>query len=119
MNSTEELIRFICPGCDTPLTTVPMNAGQRICCTHCSTGMTIPGQAPSMSERPVAHPLAVTAKQKDVVPLKIALPNNLGGIESSVTQGTANGIAKVVIGGFLVAIGFVLAMFFGSRKPSA
>jgi len=125
MNSSEQLIRFICTGCDSPLTTVETNAGQRVRCTHCSTPLTIPGQAalsnrPELNRVPVDYPVVTTAQQKQpVVPLKIALPKNLGGIETTVTQGTANSMAKVVIGGFLVAIGVMLSMVFGGRRTSA
>jgi hypothetical protein len=83
-----------------------------------------PAPRPVVSSSPVARPTskpdpAVPARRKQAtVPLKIALPENLGGIETTVTQDTANDVAKVVTGGFLVVLGIAVAAFFGIRRPS-
>jgi hypothetical protein len=88
--------------------------------------MKIPAQPRSLAARPVSYPVArlcpVAAparQERATVPLKLALPKNLGGMETTVSQGTANSMAKVVTGGFLVALGVAVAAFFGLRRPSA
>jgi hypothetical protein len=42
----------------------------------------------------------------------------LGGVETTVSQDTADNVAKVVTGGFLVVLGIAVAAFFGIRRPS-
>lgn len=125
MNSSKQRVQFMCPKCDQRLETLAKNAGRRARCTHCSAQMLIPQQPLEDSESavlnpvPVRNPIVAPAKPENAtVSLKIALPNNLGGMETNVTQSAADSVAKVVTGGVLVAVGAVLAMFFGGRKPS-
>jgi hypothetical protein len=126
MSSDQQMVRLVCPGCDAPLKTPATNAGRKGRCNRCSTRMMIPGQSLPVAERSLAPPVPVSSPvvappqpEQAIVPVKIALPNNLGGVETTVTQGTADSMAKVVTGGILVAAGVALAMFFGGRRPSA
>jgi hypothetical protein len=69
---------------------------------------------------PKPYPAVAPDRHEEAtVPLKVALPKNLGGIETTVSKGTANSLAKVVTGGFLVALGVAIAAFFGIRRPGA
>jgi hypothetical protein len=87
--------------------------------------MLIPQQSLPVSESPVLNPVPVCCpivapahQDRATVQLKIALPNNLGGLETKVSQGAADSMAKVVTGGVLVAFGAALAILFGDHKPS-
>jgi hypothetical protein len=126
MNRIEQMVRFACPACDKRLKSLATNAGRRCRCPHCSTRMKVPGHSRALAVRPVVQPVpepypvvAPAQQEQATVPLKLALPKNLGGIETTVSQGTANSMAKVATGGFLVVLGIAAAAFFGFRKPSA
>ena len=75
-----------------------------------------PPAGPAPEPDPVAAP---ARREPPTVPLKVALPQNLGGIQTTVSQPTADSLAAVVTGGFLVVVGVVAAAFFGMRRPSA
>jgi hypothetical protein len=79
-----------------------------------------PVVSPSPKARPVvrAYPVVPVRQEQATVPLKIALPENLGSMETTVSQDTADNVAKVVTGGFLVVLGIAVAAFFGIRRPS-
>lgn len=117
MNRTQETVQFICPWCNKRLKSPATNAGRSCRCPQCSTRMKIPGQPRALASRPVAPP----ARQEPVaVPVKIALLENLGvGMETTVLQDTADSMAKVVTGDFLVVLGLAVAAIFGFRPTSA
>jgi DNA-directed RNA polymerase subunit RPC12/RpoP len=126
MNHSKQMVRFTCPQCGKRLKSPARNGGRRCRCPRCSIRMEIPGQLRALAVKPVVHPVAesypvvVPARQeKATVPLKLSLPQNLGGMETKVSQGTANSMAKVVTGGFLVVLGVVVAGMFGIRVPKA
>jgi DNA-directed RNA polymerase subunit RPC12/RpoP len=71
---------------------------------------------------PVAehYPVAMPARPEQAgVPFNVTLPHNMGGIQTTVSKGTANSIVKTVIGGILVALGVVVMAMFGIRRPRA
>ena len=108
--SSNGMVRYACPECGKRLKSFASDAGHFATCTRCSFEMTIP------------QPRSVVMsaqKGQATVPLKLALPENLGGIETTVSQGTANSMAKVATGGFLVALGVIVAALFGVRPPRA
>lgn len=140
MNHSERMVRFMCPECDQRLKRPARDAGRACRCTRCSTRMKVPGQLRALAVRPVVHPVTerypvvLPARQEQAecypfvlpvrqeratVPFKVALPKSLGGVETTVSQGTANSMAKVVTGGFLVVLGVFVAGMFGIRVPKA
>jgi len=75
---------------------------------------------PVVYPAPESYPMVLPAPKKQAtVPFKMALPKSLGGVETTVSQGTANTMAKVTTGGFLVVLGVVVAAMFGIRRPGA
>ena len=69
-------------------------------------------------EMPVPMVVAVPQKE-EAVPFKVALPNNMGGVETTVSQPTVNSVVKVAAGGLMVALGVAVAAYFGVRPPRA
>jgi hypothetical protein len=128
MNQITQWVRFTCSQCRKVLKSPATNAGQRCRCPQCLTPMMIPVQAGALTARPMVQPVRVrypavapARREQGAVPFKIALPKNLGGMETTVSKGTANSMAKVVTGGFLVALGVVLTAILGIRtgRPSS
>jgi len=118
MNQIDGMVRFTCPECDQRLKSLATNAGRRCRCTRCSTQLKVPKHSRALAVRPVAYPVVAPARRKQTtVPFKLALPKSLGGMETTVSQGTANTTAKVVTGGFLVVVGVAVAALFGIRMP--
>jgi len=120
------MVRFICPGCEKVLKIQAAKAGGTCRCPRCSSRLVIPSQPQALSVTPLVYPapesypmVLPAPKKQATVPLKLAMPKNLGGMETTVSQGTANSVVKVATGGFLVALGVVVAAMFGIRRPGA
>jgi hypothetical protein len=140
---SELMVRFDCPKCMERLMSPARMRGQRRTCPNCSTKIEVPSrsqrpavkpvakpEAPVVTVVPVATPVPVVKlvqvpvatpakKEKPTVPFELALPNNMGGVKARVSQPTADSMFKVVVGGFLVALGVIVAAMLGLRRPSA
>jgi ssDNA-binding Zn-finger/Zn-ribbon topoisomerase 1 len=117
--SSTGMVRYACPDCGKRLRSFASDAGHFPTCTRCSAEMTIPEPPKTQSVQPVDYPEVTPApEKKGTVPLKLSLPK-VGGMETTVSQGTANTVAKVATGGFLVALGAIVMAWFGYRPPRA
>jgi len=74
----------------------------------------VPVLKPAKKRIPVLLPA-----DPDSVPLAIRFPKGIGSVETRVSRGTANSIAKSLISGFLVVVGFMVAMMFRIKPPRA
>jgi hypothetical protein len=125
MNRSSQMVRFTCPSCEKRLKSLAMKAGRPCWCPKCSTRMKVPARSRALAVRPVIYPVeenypyVLPVRQEEAtVPLKLAMPRNCGGIETTVSQETADSVTKVVTGGFLVVLGVIVTVIFG-RRPSA
>jgi DNA-directed RNA polymerase subunit RPC12/RpoP len=125
MNRRTQMVRFTCSGCDSRLKSPAASAGRRGRCPECSTRMKVPARSRALAVRPVICPVEENYpyvlpvwQEQATVPLKLAMPKNLGGVETTVSQDTADDVTKVVTGGFMVILGIVVAVILG-RRPSA
>ena len=67
-----------------------------------------------------AGPLAPKRKgRRDIVPIKMRLPNQLGEFEAPVRQETADKMATTFLGALIMAIGVALAAMLGLRNTTA
>ena len=120
MNNNQQMVRFTCPNCGQRLKIQATNAGRLCRCTRCPTRMKVPGQSRAPAARPVVDPfIGPLPHERAIVPLKLTLPKNMGGMETKVSQTTANNIAKVAAGGLLAILGVVVGAYFCIRRPSA
>lgn len=131
MAHNDMLVRFQCPNCSRRLNTPATARGQTCRCPRCTTRMIVPTQsralavppplvvypapAPIPTKRP--KPILPAKRPQPTVPFKIGFPKAVGSVETTVSQGTANSVIKTVVGGFLVAVGVVLAVLLGVRRP--
>lgn len=119
-----QLIEYACPTCKADFGTYPEKAGTGTNCIYCKTDFMIPvGLHPKeVSVSLAPHHREVSPQEAVVVPnnvpLRMILPNGLGGLDVPVSQKTANSIAQTFLGGLLVAIGVALAAMIGIRKRS-
>ena len=95
-------IEFGCPSCRRRLRTPAEFAGKPSCCPMCQSAITVPmASLPEVSN--------------NSVPMGIRLPNNLGGLETTVSRKTADGMAQTMLGGLLVVVGVIICGMFGIR----
>jgi hypothetical protein len=132
----KSIVRFACPACDRRLKAPRTTTPRRVRCPACSVRLVIGGPcavppvesalvpanyysrmlSPVPAVVPATQiPPVLPPEQAATVPLSIRFPNEIGGLETKVSPETANTIAKTVVGGALVAAGFVLAGMFGYK----
>ncbi len=99
------LVRFRCPGCNVGLKSKQEKAGIVTACPKCREDLVVPE---ALSVVPVVR------QKKKTVPVGLTLPNGAA-VNAEVSQETANTMAKTFVGGLLVAIGVVLAAWFGGK----
>ena len=102
------LVRFKCPSCNVGLKSKEEKAGLVTHCPRCREDLVVPEALPVVPE----------ARRKKTVPVGLKLPNGAA-VNAEVSQETANTMAKTFLGGLLVAIGVVLAAWFGGKGKSA
>jgi hypothetical protein len=137
MTPKELMVRFLCPQCKRPLKSPARTRGQLRRCPHCKDGFEVPARSlvpvttevdlpeslPIASpETPVANaesPPATANPVQAKVPLSLKVSNVLG-LETSVTQGTANSIVKMIVTALIVLFGVIVGARCGVRpqKPS-
>ena len=128
--NTNLTVRVRCPRCDRRLRISAKSHRRRVTCPVCDHRLIVPAaNLPVVVYRtaPMEQPEAPYMQPMDfppaepTVPLSLRFPQGAGGIQTTVTQKTADDLTKVATGGFLVAIGMVLlAIITGGRfKPGA
>jgi DNA-directed RNA polymerase subunit RPC12/RpoP len=128
--NTKLSVRIRCPICNTRLLTSGEARGRRVICPECDHRLIVPTRRlpvvvyrPGPMEQPELPymPPMTLSPVEPTVPLSLKFPQGTGGIQTTVTQKTADDLTKVATGGFLVAIGMVLlAIITGGRfKPGA
>jgi hypothetical protein len=127
---TKLTVRIRCPICNTRLRTSEQSRGRRLTCPACDRRLMVPTRSlpvvvyrpgpVEQPEVPYVQPMGLRPAEP-TVPLELRFPHVPGGIQTTVTQKTADDIGKFAVGGFLVAIGMVvLAIITGGRfKPGA
>jgi phage FluMu protein Com len=125
-------VRFRCSQCQKRLRAKSELRGQELICPNCKdfTTVLLKGLAPSNLPVPVQQPLPLLAAPlkldtvppgEPTVPLSLSFPKGAGGVQTTVTQKTADDCAKFAVGGLLVAVGMVVLMILtgGRFKPSS
>jgi len=126
--NNESKLRFRCPTCKQILQAPPEGAGRRVRCPRCKTALFIPAAiiqeapvpayvSPPPAPVMVVPPRAEAPAPEPTVPMNIAIPGSGISVGTQVTQKTANGMAKTVLGGALVAAGVLLAAWLGVQPP--
>ena len=105
------LVRFSCPRCNVGLKSKEEKAGVLTHCPRCREDLVVPHPV-------VGHARPIARKRKKTVPVGLSLTNGAA-VNAEVSQETANTMAKTFLGGLLVAIGVVLAAWFGGKGKSA
>jgi hypothetical protein len=124
-------VRFRCLHCQTRLRAKSALRGQEMICPNCKEFTAVPWKelVPSNLPVPVQQPVALPVAPSNLdtvlpaeptVPLSLTFPKGAGGVQTTVTQKTADDCAKFAVGGLLVAVGMVVLMILtgGRYKPS-
>lgn len=120
----KQLIEYECPTCNAEYGAYPEKAGTSHNCGFCKTNFLIPvGLRPREVSVGGSAFIAEVSPQEaaavpNTVPVRMTLPNGLGGLAVPVSPETANSMAQTFLGALLVAIGVALAAMIGIRKRS-
>jgi hypothetical protein len=117
------MIRFRCPRCNKKIKAPLPWGGRRSSCPQCRIGLIIPAAFSVASAPPTpapvydAIPAAAPPVVEPTVPLNLSIPKVGVSVGTHVTQKTADWSIVSIIGGGLVALGAVLAVWLGGKPP--
>ena len=104
-------VHFLCPWCGTSLSAPVTQSGQAGLCPHCSAKPLIPALSEPVSEISfnVPEPLPEVLPRATPVPITVTFPTRIGGgVQTHVSQETADMLAKVAVCGAIVLGGIAL-----------
>ena len=109
-----ETIRFSCKECNRKLKAPRTKLGDEIKCPRCKALVFVPARS-TREEILVMRDFDDDAKD-GTVGLNIALPKQLGAVNTLVSQSTANAAASTMVGGLIMAVGVILATILGLKR---
>jgi hypothetical protein len=117
-----DVIRFDCPSCSKRIKAPAIAAGKKGSCPACSVRVAIPVAIAPVSEEVdflIEAPSLVPAPaQAPTVPIKVTFPKVGGGVETQVSQQTAEICAYIAVGGVLVLAGVALWVLCPPAAPA-
>jgi hypothetical protein len=108
--TASEVIRFPCPGCNRVMKAPRDVAGRTGKCPSCSTRIQIPNTSvsPASALAVAESDIPTTAAPPPAVPFSVTFPKVGGGIQTQVSQETADTLAAVAVGAAAVLGGIAL-----------